>query len=216
MFDLEQAIAEWRRQMLTAGIKTPALLDELESHLRDEIATQMKAGSSASQALEAAAQELGPAGTLKAEFEKAHGPDAAQIRRWGGFVYAVVLAVYSVLQTRVLLRFRPTHEEFWLGMAGLAATLITAYAGWRLAPRFMSLITNKNTRLWVAILGNVSLSIGWLPIYAWFILDRFEFTPGQFAAAFVWAMLPCVTSMTLLLGVDWSGDGRQTSSEKAL
>ena len=37
MFDLEQSIAEWRRQMLAAGIKTPVPLEELEIHLREDI-----------------------------------------------------------------------------------------------------------------------------------------------------------------------------------
>ena len=40
MFDLEQSIAEWRRQMLAAGIKTPVPLEELETHLREEIERQ--------------------------------------------------------------------------------------------------------------------------------------------------------------------------------
>ncbi len=31
MFDLENAIADWRRQMLAAGIQTPVPLEELES-----------------------------------------------------------------------------------------------------------------------------------------------------------------------------------------
>ena len=44
MFDLEQSIAEWRRQMLAAGIKTPVPLEELEIHLREEIEQQMKSG----------------------------------------------------------------------------------------------------------------------------------------------------------------------------
>ena len=37
MFDLEQAIAGWRRQMLAAGIQSPVPLEELGIHLRDEI-----------------------------------------------------------------------------------------------------------------------------------------------------------------------------------
>ena len=44
MFDLEQSIAEWRQQMLAAGIKTPVPLEELEIHLREEIERQMKSG----------------------------------------------------------------------------------------------------------------------------------------------------------------------------
>ena len=37
MFNLEKSIADWRQQMLAAGIKTPVPLQELEIHLRDEI-----------------------------------------------------------------------------------------------------------------------------------------------------------------------------------
>jgi hypothetical protein len=41
MFNLEQAIADWRQQMLAAGIKTPVPLEELENHLREENEQQM-------------------------------------------------------------------------------------------------------------------------------------------------------------------------------
>lgn len=44
MFNLEQSIADWRRQMLATGIKTPAPLDELESHLREDIGALVSAG----------------------------------------------------------------------------------------------------------------------------------------------------------------------------
>jgi len=43
MSDLEQVISGWRQQMLAAGIKR-APLEELESHLREDIQQQMKAG----------------------------------------------------------------------------------------------------------------------------------------------------------------------------
>ena len=57
MFDLEQSIADWRRQMLAAGIKTPVPLEELEIHLREEIEQQMKSGLSAQQAFEIAVKK---------------------------------------------------------------------------------------------------------------------------------------------------------------
>jgi len=38
MFNLDEAISEWRKQMLAAGIKTPVPLEELETHLRDNVA----------------------------------------------------------------------------------------------------------------------------------------------------------------------------------
>ena len=70
MFNLEQAIAEWRRQMLAAGIKTPVPLEELEIHLREEIERQVQSGTEAQSALEAAVQKIGRAGVLKNEFQK--------------------------------------------------------------------------------------------------------------------------------------------------
>jgi len=46
MFNLEQSITDWRQQMLTAGIKSPVPLEELEIHLREEIEREMRSGLS--------------------------------------------------------------------------------------------------------------------------------------------------------------------------
>jgi len=70
MFDLETSIADWRKQMLAAGIKSPVPLEELESHLREEVVRQMKSGLSKQQAFEAAVQQIGLAKVLRKEFKK--------------------------------------------------------------------------------------------------------------------------------------------------
>jgi hypothetical protein len=70
MFNLQQSISEWRRQMLAAGIKAPVPLEELESHLRDEIEQRMKSGSDPQQAFEVAIRQFGQANRLKREFKK--------------------------------------------------------------------------------------------------------------------------------------------------
>src|SRR5476651_1125481 len=70
MFNLEQSIAEWRRQMLDAGIKTPIPLEELEIHLREDMEQQMRSGLSAQKAFEIAAQRIGQASLLRSEFKK--------------------------------------------------------------------------------------------------------------------------------------------------
>jgi hypothetical protein len=72
MFDLEQSIADWRRQMLAAGIKTPVPLEELEIHLREEIEQQMKSGLNEQKAFEIAVGGFGQASALKREFQKAN------------------------------------------------------------------------------------------------------------------------------------------------
>jgi hypothetical protein len=73
MFNLEQAIANWRKQMLAAGIKTPEPLEELENHLREEIEWQMASGFTEAEAFKTAVQEIGQGGLLKAEFANAGG-----------------------------------------------------------------------------------------------------------------------------------------------
>ena len=70
MFDLEQTISKWRKQMLAAGIKTPVPLEELESHLRDEIELQMKSGLNEHKAFESAVQWIGQPKMLDSEFKK--------------------------------------------------------------------------------------------------------------------------------------------------
>ena len=56
--------------MLAAGVKAPVPLDELESHLREDIERQMKSGLSEQQAFAMAVQQIGEANALKTEFKK--------------------------------------------------------------------------------------------------------------------------------------------------
>jgi hypothetical protein len=70
MFNLEQSISEWRGQMLSAGIKNPDVVDELESHLREDWARRVQSGESEEQAFEGAVQGIGQASLLKHEFAK--------------------------------------------------------------------------------------------------------------------------------------------------
>jgi hypothetical protein len=70
MFDLEQSIADWRRRMLAVGIKTPVPLEELESHLREEIQQQLKLGLDEDQAFEISVQKIGRPELLGNEFQK--------------------------------------------------------------------------------------------------------------------------------------------------
>ncbi len=80
MFNLEQSIAEWRQQMLAAGIKTPVPLEELESHLRDDVEQQVRAGLSLQQAFETAIPRIGQAAVLEREFEKVGGLRSTRAR----------------------------------------------------------------------------------------------------------------------------------------
>lgn len=70
MFELDPAIAEWRRQMASDGIKSQALLDELESHLQEDVEREVQAGKDVEQAFRAAISRLGAPAALTDEFAK--------------------------------------------------------------------------------------------------------------------------------------------------
>jgi hypothetical protein len=81
MFNLEQAIKEWRRQMIAVGIKSPHVLDELESHLREDLERRERAGLTPELAFENSAQQIGAAELLKPEFRK-----IGRISAWSEYV----------------------------------------------------------------------------------------------------------------------------------
>jgi len=70
MFNLEQAITEWRRKARAEGIKSPELLDELEGHLCEDVEREVRAGLSIEGAFAVAVQRIGPANALGIEFKK--------------------------------------------------------------------------------------------------------------------------------------------------
>jgi|SRR6185369_9824769 len=80
MFDLDQAIVEWRRGVVDAGLCTPEVLDELEGHLRDDVEQQVRSGLKLEDAFEVATRQLGGAKILKSEFRKIGGLRAAPER----------------------------------------------------------------------------------------------------------------------------------------
>ena len=80
MFDLDQAIAEWRSQMVFAGVKAPEILDELENHLRDEIERQEVLGVTKDRAFEIAVESFGQAVALKEEFAKIRNRTSARVK----------------------------------------------------------------------------------------------------------------------------------------
>jgi hypothetical protein len=70
MFELERAISDWRREMQCRGIKGAETLDELESHLRDDLEEQVRSGMQIRPAFDMARAHVGTTGSLETEFEK--------------------------------------------------------------------------------------------------------------------------------------------------
>ena len=96
MFNLEQSISEWRGQLLSAGVKNPDIVDELESHLREDLARRVQSGESEEQAFEGAVQGLGQASLLKHEFAKLSGKKWAWLTKLKGIMAAAFDPVPSL------------------------------------------------------------------------------------------------------------------------
>src|SRR5438094_976260 len=83
MFDLDQAITQWRRHLAVGAMAASDVLDELESHLREDIQEQVQSGSETELAFAAAVQRIGQAALLQCEFDKVSGTKetAARVKR---------------------------------------------------------------------------------------------------------------------------------------
>jgi hypothetical protein len=142
MPDLEEKIAGWRKRMAAGGINTPAVLDELEGHLREEIRGRLSAGDSENQACERAVARIGSAKAMRAEFNKIKGatglPVMIGVSIWSLLVVVVVVFVlrrmavgkmYPLLFTHIIILTSGYLAAFLAGGFGIL------YVGWRWSGR---------------------------------------------------------------------------------
>ena len=179
MFNLDQAIAEWRRQMAAAGIKRHEILDELESHLRDDVARQIGSGLSEQQAFKAAVQRIGHTRTLKLEFAKISGIKWAISRKlmrvfgWGEAPFPdLVNFDASAIQSLEFARSEPLrfHHDF-IGTEHLLLGLLRMETG---------IVTNVLDRLGVnaeRISREIETIVGLGPVHETLRANMIPYTP---------------------------------------
>jgi len=109
--------------MAAGGVTSAEVLDELESHLRDDVEEQVRAGADAEKAFDSAIRRIGPAAALRKEFAKFGRPKAAWRRRlWRTFYYSSA-AITLLADLWALLSFELSAPERAAGacaVAGLA------------------------------------------------------------------------------------------------
>ncbi len=190
MLDLESAIAAWRQQMLVAGVTASEVLGELESHLREEVDQQMKAGASAQRAFDTAVERIGSARALKEEFDKTTTAGRV-LRRQYFYPYCLVAAPLLLLVSCwTLLPGETSRKEGAWGLAAisLVAFYIGSLPGWhgrlpgsvKRLLRTAMLTGNVLVLLWPLLgtfnsLGIIPLELGivpemilWSVLAAWF------------------------------------------------
>ena len=80
MFDLNQSINDWQNSLKTEGAADPQDLNELESHLREEIENLIKIGLSEEESFLIASRRLGDTKSLGEEYTKVNLAAAWQFR----------------------------------------------------------------------------------------------------------------------------------------
>ena len=112
--------------MNAGGIRSSEAVDELESHLRDQVAQTIRRGVKEPRAFELAVQQIGSARVLKREFNK---NDHTQIMKRILIIIAGIIGILvgMAFVMPAVAQYRHegamTHEEVWLLMLGAVLTL---------------------------------------------------------------------------------------------
>src|SRR5918996_5380594 len=146
MESVESRIAEWRAYVATAPGVNGHDVDELEDHLRHQIADLNAAGLTADEAFLVAVKRMGDLDTLSREFALEHSgrlwkqlilrDDDEPARAAGGWVETLVFAVAAaaVVQVARLAADFPDEEPNWLFRNG-SLFVLPVVAGYFARPR---------------------------------------------------------------------------------
>ena len=129
--------------MAADGVKTPAVLKELESHLREDVEHQVRSGTDAAQAFDAAAQRIGQAGALKSEFDKV-GAETTERMKHAVLTFAGIPTMATNMNTT---NIEPRWATYLKGAALAAPALFL----WTLSAIFVTPKLQQicaDTRLW--------------------------------------------------------------------
>ena len=139
MFELETAIADWRKSLLITGTLSEDAANELECHLRENV-ERLKGGElSESEAFVIATMRLGSPDQLGAEYQKVYGGNLASKRLvWmaGGYVGGIVVTglingAAAIIAAMTMLAGFPAI------VAGVVAIVVMAI-GWSILFKYLT------------------------------------------------------------------------------
>ncbi|EEF57436.1 permease prefix domain 1-containing protein [Pedosphaera parvula] len=204
MFDLDKAIKQWRHQMLAAGIRSPVPLEELESHLHEEIEQQMKLGRSEAEAFNSAVKKIGQARMVQSEFKKVEETRKARNAKLAEIVILIATSLHSLIAVCFFLFKFQGISELTSGqqISGLAASATLALLVWggRLSHKMISVIRARQFRNAIYISSGVLITL-WALVCFQIILPHHDFPMGQLFVTILWGLfLPTGAGIGFELG----------------
>jgi hypothetical protein len=191
MFNLEQSIAEWRKQMLAAGIQSPVPLEELEVHLREDIERQIKSGLSDQEAFNLSTQNFGPTMKIQTEFQKVASIEEASKWKHGQILLAASTGLLQVILIgAVLFNSEMQFTDRLSSLGAMATSFVLAAIAGLLSFRFFPATYSPRQRKVIIFLGGGLPLLWWSSIFAPFILTGHEFPFGEWLSAVLWATCP--------------------------
>ena len=217
MFDIEQSISDWRKQMLAAGIKTPVPLEELEIHLREEIEHQLKSDTNAQRAFEVAVQQIGKVNMLKKEFKKVEETKGKCDDKPLQILLLVVSSLIPLLVGSMAFFKIGGFSQLTFGqrMSSLAAMVSFSFLMWcgRFSCKILPVIHAKRIRDAIAI-SNFGLVMLWWMVFVQIILPRHDFTTGQLQVTVLWEMMiPLGAWAGLMWGIETAARKKVATSD---
>lgn len=203
MPDLENKIQGWKKQLAAGGIKTSVLLDELESHLREEIESQIRSGLTEADAFAGAVKKIGSARLLKAQFDQARRERERERMQLIAFAALVIVALFAGATALFRLGSCAQLSPIQQGSSLLAVLLMLVFAlAGRWGGGMFPVIHSNQTRKMVGI-STIMVVAFWEAIFFFVILPRSEFDMGQLLSVFYWAFLvPFGFALSLVTGLE--------------
>jgi len=214
MFDLEKAIAGWRSQLSTTGVNSQKILDELETHLREDIELQIRGGLEPQQAFVRSILRLGQASALQLEFEKASarfaGADKARL------IFSLILiAVIVWLSLFTFARMGFSPAEWVVASAAVVSCLLVAGL-WKRAVHCLPVIHNKRRRYTLETILFISGFVCSNLLCA-LIFPCFERNLNDkiLPAIWLWAVFPIAIFLALACGIEEAARGKLSTTPSA-
>jgi hypothetical protein len=214
MFDLEKAISDWRQQTVAAGLKSPQILRELESHLREDIEEQTRAGLDRQQAFVHAIVRLGHATSLEKEFAKTVATTRTSDRL--RLVFCVLLVSLILCLCGFTFSTLGMNAGEWLVASSAVASSLFIAGFWTRAVRFFPVIQNKRKRYAIEV---VIFFSGFLcsNLFCTFVLPYFERNLNDkiLPAIWLWAIFPIALFLAAACGIEQAVRNQSSASQRA-
>ena len=207
MFNLETAISQWRDRLVVTGLKSRETLDELESHLRDDIEDIVRSGKTLENAFELAVVQIGQSAALAEEFSKLRPERRRRPKYLMGF--SLISAVLILWTTTWILVETGIHT-FADGLVCAAIYLVATYLV-ALPFCYHRLPSLQNPAIQKAI-ALVSLLTGvWVVLANLSAIGRVHIHLPETVVMLFWSILPAL--MATILAYDCYKFRRKSQAE---